>query len=278
MAKSSEFREYENGVADVLASIVGEAGTARRNVRLPSRSGGRSRQIDVLVEGNVFGLAGARMIVDCKRWNKPIDAPDVEQFIGMIDDVGADMGMLVSALGASDGAMKRAQSARGVRVKALSTNELNGWRPVGTVSKEVEIPASEVTGVAKALREKGLRVMVREVTDKLARIEVFRHHGTTTPPGEVQHKQHALTERTLEKLGVSYRGISNGVSVGGGTPYHRWLPVTLSGNRVELKVLASNEFEAREQLRSVAESFNIPTELLDVERPEGWPLTPGFPF
>jgi hypothetical protein len=29
MPSSSEFREYENGIADVLASVVGEAGTVQ---------------------------------------------------------------------------------------------------------------------------------------------------------------------------------------------------------------------------------------------------------
>ena len=109
MDKSTgSFREYENGVADVLASVVGEVGTVQRNVKLPSRSGGRRRQIDVLVEGNIFGLTNASLIVDCKRWKQAIDIADVERFIGLVEDVGADMGMLVSAAGASDGAMNRA--------------------------------------------------------------------------------------------------------------------------------------------------------------------------
>lgn len=41
MVATSEFREYEKGVADVLASVVGESATVQRNVRLPSSSGVR---------------------------------------------------------------------------------------------------------------------------------------------------------------------------------------------------------------------------------------------
>jgi hypothetical protein len=64
---SSEFREYENGVADVQASVVGANGVVRRNVMLSSRADNRRRQIDVLVEGSIFGLTDARLVVDCKR-------------------------------------------------------------------------------------------------------------------------------------------------------------------------------------------------------------------
>ena len=64
----SEYRDYENGVADVLAYLAGESATVRRNVRLPSRSAGRPRQIDVLVTGRIFGMADATLVVDCKRW------------------------------------------------------------------------------------------------------------------------------------------------------------------------------------------------------------------
>jgi hypothetical protein len=55
MVATSEFREYENGVADVLASVVGAAGTVQRNVRLPSSSGVRPRQVDVLVTASPSG-------------------------------------------------------------------------------------------------------------------------------------------------------------------------------------------------------------------------------
>jgi hypothetical protein len=53
---TNEFPEHENGVAGILASIVGESASAQRNMRLPSRSGGKPRRIDVLVTRTVSGL------------------------------------------------------------------------------------------------------------------------------------------------------------------------------------------------------------------------------
>jgi hypothetical protein len=40
-ATLSEYRDYENEVADVLAFLAGEAATAERDVRLPGRRSGR---------------------------------------------------------------------------------------------------------------------------------------------------------------------------------------------------------------------------------------------
>lgn len=273
----SEFREYENGVADVLAAVVGEAGVVRRNVRLASGSGGRRRQIDVVVEGNIFGVTDGRLIADCKRWKKVIDKADVEAFIGLVEDVGADMGILVSAAGASDGAAGRARTARGVRIKPLSVAELNAWRSAGTVFKIVEINPADLERAAKALREAGLRVMVKESDSSLVRIEVFRHHGTANPSGEIQRAQHELTEATLAKHTIPYTSPGHGLIFSGGTPNHRWIDVRVAGNPF-LKVLAADEVELGVEMERLAVQFGVPKELLAAERPEGWPFDRAFPF
>jgi hypothetical protein len=78
----SESRDYEDGVADVLAFLADGSATVDRDVRLQGlRSGGR-RQIDVVVRGRIFGMTNATMIVDYERWATPLDVKDVESFIG----------------------------------------------------------------------------------------------------------------------------------------------------------------------------------------------------
>lgn len=277
MAQGSEFREYENGVADVLASISGETARVRRNIRLPSRSGGKPRQIDVYVEGDFLGLTHARMIVDTKHWKTAIDVKDVESFLGLLDDVGADIGMIVSSAGASKGAIARAEAARGVRVKALSIDELRSWRPVGTVSRVVEIPRADLDAATKALRNAGLRVNVNAVDEEHARIEVFRHHGVKNPPGEIQQAQHDLMDTTLGKLHIAQKEISRGVTMGGGTPNHRFITVRFMGGP-PIKVLAATEEELASNLEMMSSQLGIPSGLLTVERPDGWPFSSAFPF
>lgn len=173
MSANSDFREYENGVADILASVVGEAGNVQRNVKLPSRSGGRARQIDVLVEATTSGITNTRLIVDCKRGKKPMDVKDIEEFIGMVEDVGADMGILVSAAGASDGAMRRAQMARGVRIKALSIEELTSWRPAGTVLEHLRFHNRALKKCPKHYVKRDFACLSRTQTMSMPKLKCF---------------------------------------------------------------------------------------------------------
>ncbi|MFL5960068.1 MAG: restriction endonuclease [Gaiellaceae bacterium] len=123
--------DYENGVADLLAQKFEGRGTVERNVRLPSRSGGRDRQIDVLVRLPLAGMGEgeASMIVDCKRYGTKVDMKDVEAFIGMVEDVGAAIGLLVTTEGFTDGAIARAKSARAIHIEVIRVEELPGWEP-----------------------------------------------------------------------------------------------------------------------------------------------------
>lgn len=72
--------DYENGVADVLAHLAGESAVVERNVRMIGKRSGKCRQIDVRVIGTIFGSGSATMIVDCKRYAKPIDVNHVGMF------------------------------------------------------------------------------------------------------------------------------------------------------------------------------------------------------
>lgn len=66
-----------------------------------------SRQIDVLIEqyiaGNRFTL-----VIDGKYFNKKVDVKAVESFIGMLEDIGAHKGLLISNQGFSEAAYNRA--------------------------------------------------------------------------------------------------------------------------------------------------------------------------
>jgi len=66
-----------------------------------------NRQIDILIEeyvaGNRFSIA-----IDCKYFNKRVDVKGVEAFIGMLEDFGANKGLLITKDGFSEAALNRA--------------------------------------------------------------------------------------------------------------------------------------------------------------------------
>lgn len=71
---------------------------------------GTSRQIDVSV--NRRGKPRPLLVVECKRYSRPLHVKDVECFLGMLDDLGAQKGVLVSPMGWSQAAERRIQSTR----------------------------------------------------------------------------------------------------------------------------------------------------------------------
>jgi hypothetical protein len=79
------------------------------DVRLRGRHTGAKRQIDVLVRERI-GQYEINIVIDCKDYKHPIDVKGVEEFAGLLDDVGAQKGVLVCPVGFTDNAKKRAAS------------------------------------------------------------------------------------------------------------------------------------------------------------------------
>lgn len=247
----SEYRDYENGVADVLAFLAGESATVERDVRLPGRRSGRSRQIDVLVRGRVFRMADATLIVDCKRWRVPVDVTAVESFIGVIEDVGAGVGMLVTASGSTGTARERALAERGVHLEVVTLEELLAWSPPGTVTTTYRLPVERQADAEKALRSAGFRVAPTTASEASAAevvLNVIRHYGMPIPSADVQERHTAGAVAALHTIGVDHTHVAHGITVSGGTPGHRWLTIAVNGAPASFKVLASTEEEAEREL------------------------------
>ena len=277
--------EYENGVADVLAFLAGDSAVVERDVKLHGRHSAHLRQLDVQVRGRIFGIADASMVVDCKRWGRPVNVVHAGAFLDLVEDVGADIGLLVTTGGASRAARTRLRSARGARVEVMTLRELAAWRPRGTVTTCYRVPKDRKAAAERSLRQAGFRVMT-EPEPRLAADEVglcaFRHYGTNAPSSDVQQNAWDQAARALTKAGVQQVEILNhGVIAGGGTPGHRWLEVAADGVPVGLKILAASEIEVREQLDqlrlSLSQRFGHPMpDVLDVVRPERWPVESMF--
>ncbi|MET7426156.1 restriction endonuclease [Dactylosporangium sp. NPDC005555] len=276
--------EYENGVADVLAYLAGDAAVVQRNVRMPGRRSGTDRQIDVLVVGALFGTGSASMVVDCKRYASALDVNDIGTFVSLVEDVGADIGLLVGTSGASQAAQQYADSVRGIRLNVFSLDELAAWSPPGTVHFDYAVPAELYVNVVRAARRAGFRVREVEVPDWRGEIglgfSAFRHFGAPNPSADQQVDARTQIEVAMQSAGVKEPiALGNGVTISGGTPAHRWLDVTVMGVPIGLKVIVSSEEEINEQLDMVAEKLfgRAPRDDFDVIRPNLWPIPTMFP-
>lgn len=92
-----DWRKLEHLVANIQRELSPDA-EVTHDVRIKGLLSERMRQIDVLVEQNI-GQYTMRIIIDCKDTKKPIDVKSVEEFKGLIKDVGAHKGALVCPKG-----------------------------------------------------------------------------------------------------------------------------------------------------------------------------------
>lgn len=104
---SQDFKDLEMLVAKIQKQLAPTA-TVTHNAKMKGRHTGVMRQIDVLVEQNV-GQYQMRIVLDAKDYKTPVDVKGVEEFHGVVDDVGAQKGVLVCPAGFSDAAKARAK-------------------------------------------------------------------------------------------------------------------------------------------------------------------------
>lgn len=96
------------------------------NDKVLGRQTGIKREIDISIR-KIVGQFEILIVIDCKDYAKPIDVKKVEEFLGLVNDIGANKGAIVSASGFSKAAKTRAQGA-GVDVYSLVDAEDHDWR------------------------------------------------------------------------------------------------------------------------------------------------------
>lgn len=93
-------------MAKIQAQLAPQAEVVH-DAKLDGRLSGRSRQVDVLVRQKI-GQYEMRIVLDCKDYARPVDVKGVEEFHGLIMDVGANKGALVCPKGFTAAAKTRA--------------------------------------------------------------------------------------------------------------------------------------------------------------------------
>lgn len=122
-----EWELYERLVARMVADQLETDLCVTPNAHIVGRITGIRRQIDVLIEARHDTDNSRRIIVDAKTKSRRIDVKDVESFRGLMEDVGATHGYLVSPSGYTKAAEKRAQAAVSIRI--LPLNRLENFDP-----------------------------------------------------------------------------------------------------------------------------------------------------
>jgi hypothetical protein len=128
MTKAS--RDLEILVARIQQQLAPKA-EVLHDVKLNGRYTGQKRQIDVLVREKI-GQYDIKIIIDCKDYKTPVDVKSVEEFYGLLDDVGAQKGVLVCPKGFTNTAKTRAEGLQIDLYNPVDT-EAHKWRVKVTI-------------------------------------------------------------------------------------------------------------------------------------------------
>ena len=96
------------------------------NDKIKGRRTGIERQIDISVRQTI-GQFDMLIVIDCKDYSSAVDVKGVEEFLGLVDDVGANKSALVASGGFTQTAKTRAKDA-GVDIYSLVDAEDHDWR------------------------------------------------------------------------------------------------------------------------------------------------------
>ena len=125
-----KWKRFESLVASIQQGFTPDA-IVTLDDKIMGRRSGVLRQIDISVRRNV-GQFNILIVIDCKDYSNPVDVKDVEDFLGLAEDVGANKGALVSSGGFTKAAKTRARNA-GVDVYKLVDAEDHDWHSYVTL-------------------------------------------------------------------------------------------------------------------------------------------------
>jgi len=126
------WKQYEKEICECLKFQYPEA-----EITLDARRIGRysktERQIDILIEQYVAGNK-INTVVDGKYWHKKLDVKAVDDFIGMLEDIDAQKGLIISLKGYSEAAYNRAHfGSSDIELDILNFEELKRFQAYGAI-------------------------------------------------------------------------------------------------------------------------------------------------
>ncbi|MBS4027033.1 MAG: restriction endonuclease [Ignavibacteriales bacterium] len=127
-----DWKEYENEIHQHFKSEFPNA-TILYNVKIEGKFSKIERQIDVLIEDYFLGNK-MRIVIDAKYYSTKIDVKDVESFIGLLNDVEAHKGIMISNEGFSQAAINRAHyDITDLELDILNFKDLKQFQAFGAI-------------------------------------------------------------------------------------------------------------------------------------------------
>ena len=119
-----DWRVFEKIVAQIHKTLSPKA-TVTHDAKILGQDSKQHRQIDVSIRQHI-GAYPILIIIQCRHYQNKVDLNDVEQFLGVVNDVRANAGVIVSNAGFTSGAMTLAKN-RGIHLCSVFDAENKDW-------------------------------------------------------------------------------------------------------------------------------------------------------
>jgi hypothetical protein len=124
-AQDPKWKRFEKLAYEIQKEFAGNA-TVTLNDSIQGFDSKVPRQIDISVRQNI-GQYPLLVVIDCKDYKEPLDVKDVEEFSGLVRDVRASKGALISSRGFSEAAVNVARN-QGIETFRLIDTESVDWK------------------------------------------------------------------------------------------------------------------------------------------------------
>jgi len=107
MMSKPKWKKFEELVTEAQRKLSPKS-QVKHNDKIRGKTGAL-RQIDVSIRDSI-GQFQILVVIDCKDQKDPVDLPDVEKWIGLVRDIGANKGAIVSSSGFTSPAIKKGEN------------------------------------------------------------------------------------------------------------------------------------------------------------------------
>lgn len=108
-----------------------------------------SHKVDVYVTFTKYGI-DCSWVIECKNWNSNVPKEKVAALQGIVSDIGADKGVIISKLGFQSGAIKLARSSN---ITLTSLEDLKDYLEAETTQRELDFLEKQVLHMKHVLFE-----------------------------------------------------------------------------------------------------------------------------
>jgi hypothetical protein len=138
-SKTPAWKEFELLLAEI-EQVAAPGATVKHNQKVMGKAG-RERQLDIAVTTTI-GLHRILIVIECRDYSRRITMEKVEAFVTKLQDVGANLGVMVSRNGFDAGA-KAAARQHSIILRSYREAKNTDWE--GIISNKTWLPLIRVS-------------------------------------------------------------------------------------------------------------------------------------